>query len=326
MMVTTACSNSGSGSSGLETALGRVSDTANNRDVVYYDNTAELVKLVGSSLGAESKGYGQLRGLGASSIVSFASTLPGETGINLLGENYAISAGDPPVALTVVAGGQDASLVTSRLTKLGWKKGASGALTAPPPLSASGDSGTYALAMAKVQADNSDVLFGAANANLSQIGSPSGTTLAGDSGINALAGCLGNVVAAAMFGGQDVSSITAAPTEVAVGISQPASATATPRAVVCVSWPSQAAAGTYAANVRKALTTGVSPLLNEPFSAVFPHATVTSPGGGAHVVEWQADSPNVESIFNMVDEASLPALPDCSKLTAAQAEQIIGCR
>ena len=325
MLANTGCSNSGSGSSGLETALARVSDTANNRDVIYYDNTAELVTLVGSSLSAESKGYGQLRGLGASSIVSFADTLPGETGINLFDENYAITAGNPSVALTLVAGGQDASLVTGRLTRLGWKKNADGALTGPPPLGAPGDSGTYAIAMAKVQADNSDVLFGASSANLSQIGSPSGTTLAGDSGISALAGCLGNAVAAAMFGGPDISSVTAAPAEVAVGISQPASASATPHAVVCVSWPSQAAAGTYAANVRKALATGLSPLLNERFSAVLPHATVTSVGGDAHVVEWQASSPNIETVFNLVDEGSLPALPDCSKMTPAQAAQVIGC-
>jgi hypothetical protein len=73
------CSSGGSGSSGLETALARVSDTANNRDAIYYDNTAQLVSLVGSSLGAESKGYGQLRGMGALSLLSYLSTLPGDT-------------------------------------------------------------------------------------------------------------------------------------------------------------------------------------------------------------------------------------------------------
>ena len=91
--VTAGCSGGGSGSSGLETALARVSDTANNRGAIYYDNTAELVSLAGSSLSAESDGYGQLRGMGAPSLLSLISTLPGDTGINLLDENYAISAG-----------------------------------------------------------------------------------------------------------------------------------------------------------------------------------------------------------------------------------------
>jgi hypothetical protein len=322
---TAGCSSGGSGSSGLGTALARVSDTANNRGVIYYDNTAELVSLVGNSLGAGSKGYGQLRGLGASGLVSLLSTLPGDTGINVLGENYAISAGgSPPSSVTLIAGGQDASLVTGRMTKLGWKKDSDGTLIGPSALAAPGNGAEYAPFMAKVQTENSDVLFGGSSADLSQVGSPSGTTLAGDAGINALAACLGNVVAATMYGGPQ-AAITAAPTEVAVGISQPASATATPHAVVCVSWPSQAAAGTYASNLRKALSTGLSLQLDQPFSAILPHATVTSVGGSAHVIEWQADPSNVQTVFEMLNSDSLPALPDCAKMTAAQAAQAIGC-
>jgi hypothetical protein len=161
--------------------LARVSDTANNRDTIYYDNTAELVSLAGSSLSAESRGYGQLRGMGASSLVGFMSTLPSDTGINLFDENYAISAGEnPPTTVMLIAGGQNASLVTGRMTKLGWKRGADGTLTGPSPLTASGNGGEYALSMVKVQAENSDVLVGGSSANLSQIGSPSGTTLADD--------------------------------------------------------------------------------------------------------------------------------------------------
>jgi hypothetical protein len=322
--VAAGCSSGGSGSSGLETALARVSDTANNRDAIYYDNTAELVSLAGSSLSVESKGYGQLRGMGASSLLIFMNTLPSDTGINLFDENYAISAGNPPATVTLVAGGQDASLVTGRMTKLGWKKDADGTLTGPSPLTAPGNGGEYAISMGKVRAENSDVLAGGSGANLSQIGSPSGRTLADDPDINALAGCLGNVAAAVMYGGPQ-TVITAASTEVAVGISQPASATATPHAVVCVSWPSQAAADTYASNVRKALSTGLSPQLNERFSAILPHATVTSVGGDAHVVEWQAGPSNVEAVFDMLNVGGLPALPNCSKLTAAEKAQIIGC-
>lgn len=305
--------------------MSRVSDTANNRDAINYDNTAELVSLTGSSLSAESKGYGQLRGMGAPAIVSYLTTLAGDTGISLLDENYAISAGaDPPTSVTLIAGGQDASLVTGRMIKLGWKQSAGGLLTGPSPLADTESAAAYALFMAKVQAGNSDVLFGGSSANLSQIGSPSGATLADDSDVSALAGCLGNVVTAAMYGGPDLP-VTAAPTEVAVGISQPASATATPHAVVCASWPSAAAAGTYASNLRKALAAGLSPQLNEPFSAILPHATVTSVGGDAHVVEWQADPSSVVTVLEMLDMLGLPALPDCAKMPPALKARTIGC-
>lgn len=304
--------------------MARVSDTANNRETIYYDNTAELVSLVGNSLSAETKGYGQLRGMGAFSILSFMATLSSDTGVNVFGESYAISAGNEPSTVTLIAGGQDASLVTGRLIKLGWKKGADGTLTGPSPATAPGDGAVYAFNMVKVQAANSDVMFGGSGGNLSQIGSPSGPTLAGDPGISALAGCLGNVVAATIYSGT-AASITAAPTEVAVGISQPASAAATPHAVVCVSWPSQAAADKYASNARKALSTGLSPASDERFSALLPHATVTSVGGSAQVVEWQADPSNVETVFNMLNSDSLPALPDCAKMPPAEKAQIIGC-
>ncbi len=306
--------------------MARVSDTASNRATIYYDDTSELVSLAGSSVSAESIGYGQLRGMGAFSLAGLMSTLPADTGINLFAENYAISAGrNPPDTVTLIAGGQDASLVTGRMIKLGWKKDADGTLAAPSLGTARGDGAEYALTMVKVEPENSDVLVGGgSSANLSQIGSPSGTTLADDPDISALAGCLGNVVAATMFSGSS-AFITADPTEVAVGIRQPASATARPHAVVCVSWPSQALADTYEANVRKALSTGLSPQLDERFSAVLPHVTVTSVGGNEHVVEWQADPSNVETVFDMLNSEALPALPNCSKVTPAQAEQIIGC-
>lgn len=315
---------SGSGGSGLEAALARVADTPNNQSVIYYDNTSALVSLVGKSLSAEAKGYGELRGNGATNLVSSMALLPHDTGINLLDESYAITAGAPPASLTLVADGQDGTLVTGQMTKLGWKKGAGGTLAGPSPTTASMDTAEYAIHMRKVQAANSDVLIGGASADLSQIGSPSGSTLADNPGIKALAGCLGNVVAATMYGGR-FATIKADPTEVAVGISQPAKASVAPHAVVCVSWPSQAAADTYAANVRKVLATGLSLRSNERYSALLGHATVTNVGGDAHIVEWQAAPVTAETVFEMQVTDDLPALPNCGKITALEAAQIIGC-
>jgi hypothetical protein len=178
--------------------------------------------------------------------------------------------------------------------------------------------------MRKVQAANSDVLIGGASADLGQIGSPSGSTLADDPGIKALAGCLGDVVAATIFGGR-YAGVKAAPAEVAVGISQPASTTVAPHAVACVSWPNQTAADAYAANVRKVLATGLSLRWDERYSSLLRHATVTDVGGDAHVVEWQADPSTVETVFQMQLTGDLPALPNCAKMTEAEAARIIGC-
>jgi len=328
VVVSAGCSGGGSGSggTGLEAALARVADSANNQSSIYYDNTAELVGLVGKSLSAESKGYGELRGNGAPNLVSFMGTLPQDTGINLFDESYAITAGEPPASLTLVADGQDSSLITGKMTKLGWKKGDGGTLAGPPLNTASLDEETelYAISMRKLQAANSDVLFGGASADLSQIGSPSGSTLADNPGVKALAGCLGNVVAATMYGGRN-AGIKSAPTEVAVGISQPAKATAAAHAVVCVSWPSQAAADTYEANVRKVLATGLSLRTNERYSALLGHATVTSVGGDSHIVEWQADPSTPDTVFQLQVSNDLPALPSCARMTPLEAAQVIGC-
>jgi hypothetical protein len=70
--------------------------------------------------------------------------------------------------VTLIAGGQDASLVTGRMIKLGWKKNANRVLTGPSPLTGTGNAGAYAESMAKVQAGNSDVLFAGSSASLSQ--------------------------------------------------------------------------------------------------------------------------------------------------------------
>lgn len=313
------CSGGGPGGTSLQAALARVSDTANNRSFISYDDTAELVGLVGKNPAAPASGYGPLRGMGAGDLLSYEAELP-EAGISLFNEDYAITAGSPPSTLTLIAGGQDASAVTQRLTKLGFKKAQDGTLASPTPP----DLALYPPSMSRVKASQSDVLAASPGASLSQAGSPSGATLADDAAIKALAACLGNVAAALMVSGS-AANVTAKPTEIAVGVSQPASASATPHVVVCVSWPTATAAAAYAANVRKALATGSSLATGRRYSATFSHATVTRVGGSAHVVEWQADEPTPETIFEEVNNIDLPALPDCARLPAAAAARIIGC-
>ncbi|GAB3928776.1 hypothetical protein GCM10011575_13340 [Microlunatus endophyticus] len=282
---------------GLKSALARISDTAANRNGVYYDDTAGLTKLTGDS---PAEGFGPLLGFGASSLSSMGKPLRDDTGIDVAGESYAISAGQPPRALTVVAGGQDGRQVTSRLTKLGWKS-AAGALTAPSVTA------TYGIQLAKVRPDGSDVIIGGTGADLDRAGDPDGATLADDALTSALAGCLGDVVTAYFVSGSTVTS--SGMTELAAGIARPASASATPRAVVCTAWSSPGTASRYAAAARTDLKSGTSDASNRPYSSLLKNSGVTSVGGRQNVVRWQADTPgNASMIFTMVVQRDLPGL------------------
>ncbi len=262
--------------------------------------------------------------LGAGSLVDLYVTLSGDTGINLLHEDYAITAGNPPQSVALLHGGQDASQVTSHLTKLGWKQ-ASGTLTGPSSPAGGGEAAAeYMLQLHKVRPDGTDVAFGGSRADLGNIGSPSGSTLAGDPVVGALANCLGDVVAAQFSVGGDLGGRN--PVALALGIRTPASNTATPQAVVCVAWPSQAAAAQYAADARKALSSGQSATMKQPYSALLTHTSVTSVGGGQNLIQWQADTPGRASlIFEMLFSRDLPGLPDCTRLPAAARSHVIGC-
>jgi hypothetical protein len=97
---------SGEGS-GLEAALSRLADTSNNRSLITYDDTAVLVKLTGNII--SGSGYAPLIGNGVGELMADASTVQSLARINLLGERYGISAGQPPASVGVVAGGQNAA-------------------------------------------------------------------------------------------------------------------------------------------------------------------------------------------------------------------------
>lgn len=315
----TGCSggSGGSGNTSLESALLRVADTASTRTQIYYDNTAELVRLAGKSP-VSRKGFADLRGWGVPTA-GLAFTNPG---FDLYSEDYGISAGAQPQSLSLMAGGQSSAQIDSHLTGLGWKR-SGGRLVGPPPLKAGQDAGVLALNMAQVQPAGSDLVFGGPRASLSQIGSPKGATLAGDPAIGALAQCLGNVVAAYLQSGGYPGGQK--PAALALGVSQPASDTATPHAVVCVSWSTQAAAAHFATVLRNALS-GRSSATNESYSALLKHATVTNVGGSHNVVEWQADTPrDAMTVFRMIEDVDLPGLPDCSRLTPLQRAAVTGC-
>lgn len=324
LTLTTACSGGSGAGTGLQAALGRVADTSGNRSQIWYDDTARLVSLAGT--GASQKGFAPLRGMGAATIAQVPQLLAPATGISIYAENYAITAGAPPRDVSLLAGGQNAGTVTSRLTRLGWKRKGS-MLAAPSPLTMKNASANaiYALNLAQVTASGSDIRYGGQHADLGQIGQPGGKTLASDPVISALASCLGDVVTA-WIGSYTQAGLRTAPAEVAVGVLKPSGNSATPQAVACASWPSAAAAASYQRNLKTALATGASLSRGERYSALLKHASVRNAGGPQHVVAWQAGTPgNAALVIEMVQNIDLPALPDCGRLPQADQVRIVGC-
>jgi hypothetical protein len=292
-------------------ALARVGDTVNTRSSIYYDDTAALIQLGGGQPHPRT-GVAALATLGASDLAATDLTLQQDTGINLSGESYAITAGTSPQTLTLIAGGQDASLVTRSLEKLGWQQDG-GQLTIPASVQFSQSPKTSSNVLMEEEIINharpagSDVAGGRQAAGLSQIGSPSDPTLADDPGISALASCLGDVVVAQFSSGAGLLQGDPKPVEIAVGVLRPASNTATPRAVACVQWPTGAAADRYAGEVRTALAHGGDSAPS--WTDRLKDGSVTVIGGGQHVAEWQASTPGqADLVFQLLHDGELPGL------------------
>jgi hypothetical protein len=310
----------------LRQALTRVADTDGTRAQISYDDTSALVKLAGKNL-SDTTGFAQLRGSGAAGLQSLAQVITSQPGIQLFDADYTITAGSPPSQVGLLAGGQPGSSINGNLTKVGWRQQGN-TLIGPSPLSAGGDqqeTAMLALNLARVRTNGSDVTYGEASADLDQIGSPSGRTLAQDPVVSAAAQCLGDVMAADIMapyqGGRK-------PTVLAVGIRRPAGNTATPHAVVCVGWPDQAAANTYLTAARQQLTSGLSIRTGSRYDTLLRDPSVQNVGGDQHLVRWEADTPgDAQRVFTMTETVDLPALPNCTdleRLTIAARHQLDG--
>lgn len=284
----------------LPLALTRILDTAGNRHYLAFDDTAKLTRITGN--GSGPKGMAQLKYKGAGVLLSdFADALPGETGINLSKETYAVTAGGPANTLTVVVGGQNRAAVTSQLANHGWKaqggEFAHGVADAETP--------GYVYPLWRVRLSGADVIGAGPGNSLAEADTPGKTALAANPTMSALARCLGNVVAAEFHDGDGLPGRQIA--EMAVGVSQPSSPEAVPHAVVCLAMTSQSAARQRAADTRADLISGNNG--TEPFSTRFKNPKVTVTGGDRYVVQWQADTPDdARTVFNALSDHDLPGL------------------
>jgi hypothetical protein len=294
----------------LTAALARVADTPGNRQQVWYDDTAALVRVAGRSWSRHGA-YAALRGLGAPGLASSAPQI--SAGIDLIGDTYAISAGRPPAAVGLLAGGQRPAKVIRYLKALGWRRHGRG--LAAPPFAAAVKGSTaealIALPLALVAAAGTDLRYGYPAASLRQIGSPRGRTLAADPLVDALARGLGPV-AAAWIGTYPAGRTAAgpAPALAAVGVRAPAAGRSVPVAVGCTAWADAAAAAAYRRALQRALLGGgLNPVTRQPFRRLLRHAAVRAAGGRHHLVCWQARTPGQGLlVFSMAGQHDLPGL------------------
>ena len=315
------------GDTGLRQALSKVAANSTTRTWVSYDATGKLTALVGKKLTVA--GFGALL-LQGTNLGPEAQNLADDTGIAPLDADYGISAGLPPNTVSILVGGQHADRLGSALTKSGWTKNGD-RYVAPAPNTITDERRIiYALDLAQVHPDGSDVIFGRSKADLGAAGHPDGKSLADDQPTAALADCLGDVVVAQMatnYKSPIMSSrLTPAQqsamaklrpagiqfdklTEVAVGVRTPKSASDPPRAVVCTAWADQSAADGYAAAVPGVLADGKSLASNEPYAQLLHNPETKTESGSAHVVQWSADeAKGAAQIITMLQKGDLPGL------------------
>ena len=283
----------------LVRALDRIAATDATRHRIEFDDTAALTTLGGDS----ATGFGSLALTGAYSLSVDLPTVEKSTGLRPRSASYTITGGQAPAAVTLVAGGQDADEVEEQLAAFGWK--ADGNELVAPPLGQGGGDTTLPVHLARVLAEGSDVAYAGTDGRLSDVAGADGNTLADDRRVAALAGCLGDVVAARFAVGEQQDS----PTMVAVGVRRPKASTDTPGAVACVSWPTSAAADAYTAELRDALARGTTRLRGDAYSELLKSSAVLEIGGDEHVVAWQADTPgSAFQVFELLLRNELPVV------------------
>lgn len=303
----TGCSSSDDDSeSGLREALGKIAATDETRAWITFGDTSAIVKVTGKDW-AKGHGFAPLRAVGIEQLAPYGQQSAAETGLALLDAKYAISAGGGSKLIGAIVGGQRGDRVSAALTKLGWRR-EGGRLIGPEIEAVTDSTGRqYALALGQLRIDGKDVSYGQHEANLADVGKPSGKSLKDDKRIYALAECLGDVVAAEIDGVGDAGP--GRPTAIALGVRRPASDKTTPRAVVCLAWKNSKAADIFASTVSTELNTGVSSG-GEKYSEFLRHPKVTKVGGDQNIVRWEADTPgDALAIMQMQARTDLPGLP-----------------
>ncbi|GAA2609472.1 hypothetical protein GCM10010399_45370 [Dactylosporangium fulvum] len=265
----------------LVTALGRIAATEySRRHVRFSDNDA--IRKIGNM-------WEEMAGYGSQDLVMLE--LQGEFGLRNGQARYAVTAGESPGRLVVLAGGQDASKIRSALTAKGWT--ADGDRLVAPKQSADAEVIGAKSLLPQVRLAGDEMLVGSDTAPLTDVVTDPGKSLAADPAVRSLADCLGDVVLAELAG------------PVAVGVPRP-SAGGKIRAVVCSSWDSDASATAAAQRQRTAYSSGRSRSAPDtPYAELFRDVDVTATG---RMVRVEATVAGPSTVLDAFVQRDLPAL------------------
>ncbi|MGI5176268.1 hypothetical protein ACQEVZ_08075 [Dactylosporangium sp. CA-152071] len=283
---------SGGGDAELVKALGRLADTENIRTNVRFADEAVTMHFPRKTGSVKWRG---LIGRGSARLQPEVIRLP-DYDIRLDNSEYVVTAGGSSRDVSLVAGGQFPVEVTRKLVAAGWRDDGGG-LVAPPVLTGDGLQ-FLSIAMPRVHGEGGDLFVGGDDANWDDVRAAPERSLAANPTFRALAGCLGDVVAAyfrTRTRDERTYVIAAGVLRAGAGSSKPA------KFVVCSSWST-------AEDMDRSVTEQRQEYAHDRPAEVFRDVTVTALGGGLHMVRATAGTAEPDAILAMVDDGNAPGM------------------
>ncbi|MFG2040318.1 hypothetical protein [Dactylosporangium sp. NPDC048998] len=277
-------------------ALAHVADSDATRTRFEFSDIAFLGTMQG-------EGWADIRYLGARNI---SLLLVQRAGLPVDAASYAITAGPEPRQVIVLAGGQDATTATAALRQLGWR--ADGDRFLAPLLTAKSpdtDNDGGLIPLGQARQSGADLLVGGTTADLADAAPAAGRpTLVVRPVVAALAGCLGDVVAAKARFMPHVSGPQIYLGVAATGVRRPATPDAKPRVVLCAAHDSAATATQTAETLRHAFANDASN--GVPYTQLYSDVTVTVLDGPQHIVRAEATAATPNTMLYAFGGYSLP--------------------
>jgi len=292
---------------GLLGALGQVRATDSTRLYVEYGDLAAIRRLSGTDQDKTDRDrFLGISGTGFSNLAPSAVPMTEDLRFDPSAMDEALVAGQPPDWVGVLWGDYDVEALDRELADRGipsaaalggtrWRSGADRELRVEGPLT--GIARTNELNNLRTAPDS--FIYAPARAGLDWAVLPGADTLADDPVLAALAGCLGDVVAAVFVRPEED------PTAYAVGVRAPSAAEVTD--VACLAPTDAGTATRLRDRVEGELADGSAPSTRQPWSELLPDASVDVVDGAVVRIEAKPVGP-VGRVLQMLFNRDLAAL------------------
>ncbi len=295
--VTIAACSSDDGPGGGDTPLLQALSRVAVPDAVNFIEFGDLNRIDEASGGTFQGIWGNLDGMGTSSVFNYRTQLPDVLGVDVTAADTSIVVGLPPTAITLVQGGQDEDVIVSTSTGSGWSGDDILATEASPaePIS---------LAAPQVRPLGSDVTFGGPGADLMMVDPDDAETLDADPLVGSLASCVGDVIAATF--------VVDDPQPVVVGVRPDTDDADVPVSIVCAAADDADSAEQLAQRMIDDINDGVSLSQgNRPFADLFSvvgHDVIDGDVPTAQVELRHTDDAFAISAMRLIATRDLPGL------------------